>query len=567
MVELTFQALMGLLVVGVAAVGAGGWIGRILPGGLRRFERGAFVVLGGFGALSTVLFLLGQVSFTPAIIWFVLGVSGAIGVVYLFRIGNGSSFRLPLMFAGTRRAAVPAALCILVLGFTAVCGLAEITGDWRNDAVAYHLLGPKVWLRDGVIRPVLDDYHTAFPHIAETMFAALWNVGGSRASNFSGFVMLGLLLAVAASIGIRLGLKDVGAWWVAALVATMPAVYEGVATCFIDVTYAAFVLAAVRLGMEAQRLREWAAVGLFCGFAVGTKYTGLLAVPVVMICLGLLHWNKNRSGQVAGGIGLAIATASVIGAPYFIRNWILLGCPIYPPPPSYGHFCQPKYMSAEAIAAFHAYIRHRGEGWGRGLAALLLLPFRLTYHTANFHGAGGIGLWPLALGPIGVVAARKKACAKVLALLALCFVLVWFVTQQESRFLIHAYVIGAVFSVLGWRAVAESGRGWARYLAVAVVLLSCCYGLFMIERGGAGEVRAVFSQQYAMVRRQGAVPYLASFDYLNGENSVRRVLILDRSAPPFYSNKDYVKPIGQWGERTLPGAPDSREALQRALGH
>ena len=39
---------------------------------------------------------------------------------------------------------VPAILILLILVVTATAGLGEITGDWNNDAVAYHLLGPKV---------------------------------------------------------------------------------------------------------------------------------------------------------------------------------------------------------------------------------------------------------------------------------------------------------------------------------------------------------------------------------------------------------------------------------------
>ena len=33
----------------------------------------------------------------------------------------------------------------------------EPVGDIRSDTISYHYLGPRVWLRDGVIRPVLDE--------------------------------------------------------------------------------------------------------------------------------------------------------------------------------------------------------------------------------------------------------------------------------------------------------------------------------------------------------------------------------------------------------------------------
>lgn len=566
MIWLFLKALFGLIFVTVAAIGVGASISRILPDNFRPFERATFILLGGFGLLSTALFLIGQVSFTRLSITLVLSVASAVGVLVIFKALRRGSFS----FIATGWPKIPAILIVLVLLFTAICGLAEITGDLDNDAVAYHLLGPKVWLRDGFIRPVLDNSLTAFPPIGETLFAALWRAGGSRAPNFSGFLFLGLLLAVAASFALQIGLADREACWVAALVATMPAVYAGVHSCFVDVLCAAFVLAATRIGLNTSRLRDWVAVGLFSGFAIGTKYTGLLAIPAVIFCVALFNWTKNHSRfdlQLVERIVVAVAVAAAIASPYYVRNWIQLGCPIYPPPPGYSAWCSPKYISAGAISALHAYIRHRGTGLGRSFGAFLLLPFNLTFHTANFHGAGGIGLCPLALAPFGILTSRKKAPARILVLLMFLLVVLWFFTQQESRFLIHFYVLTAIFAVLGWRTVVANGTRLSKYLLAAVVFLSCSYGLFMILIMDQQDARAVFSPSFAAVRREASVPYLASFDYLNRDDSVRRVLILDSSVPSFYSDKDYVKPEGNWGERTLPGASDSSQALAQALAH
>ena len=194
--------------------------------------------------------------------------------------------------------------------------------------MAYHLLGPKVWLREGRIRPVLDNCHTAFPQIPETLFAILWSVGGSRAPNFSSFLTFGLLLALSGSIAIRCGLGDVEAWWVAAIVSTMPAVYTGAHGCFVDATFAAFVIAATRVGLDAQNSSEWSILGLFCGLALGTKYTALLAVPAVLMCVLLLPLKRRswNAPALAKKIFLAGGIAFLIGSPYYIRNWLVLGC-------------------------------------------------------------------------------------------------------------------------------------------------------------------------------------------------------------------------------------------------
>jgi hypothetical protein len=120
--------------------------------------------------------------------------------------------------------------------------------------------------------------------------------------------------------------------------------------------------------------------------------------------------------------------------------------------------------------------------------------------------------------------------------------------------------------VLGWHSVREMASKLSKYFTVAVLLISFSYGYFMIAKENLGAVRSVFLPRYAMLRHK-SIPYVASFEYLNNHDSVREVLILDQSVPALYSDKSYLKPVGQWGERTLPGCPDSSEALRRALVH
>jgi hypothetical protein len=201
-------------------------------------------------------------------------------------------------------------------------------------------------------------------------------------------------------------------------------------------------------------------------------------------------------------------------------------------------------------------VRETGQGMGGGLMDFFLLPFNLTYHTANFRGAGGIGLVPWALGPFGVVARRRDAFAKGLLLFAVLQVAAWFVTAQVSRYLIHIYVIGAIFGVLGWQYTAHlvSRNAWA--LSAAVIAISILYGTFVIIPDRVEDVHAALSSSFEAKRRQQEIPRVASFDYINGEPSVRKVLILNGGIAAYFIDKAYIKPFGRWGERTLPGATD-----------
>ena len=170
---------------------------------------------------------------------------------------------------------------------------------------------------------------------------------------------------------------------------------------------------------------------------------------------------------------------------------------------------------------------------------------------------------PVGAGAAGNVVAEKECDGEGFVGADVRFDGIWFVTQQESRFLIHVYVLGAVFAVLGWTYVLESAGRYSRFLVAVAVAISVSYGMLMIARARKDDVHAVLSPAYSRARSQAEVPFFDSFQYINSQPSATRVLILDRSVPPYYSDKPYLKPVGQWGERPLPGAPDAAEALRR----
>src|ERR1700686_1787896 len=259
MLWLALRALFGVVMLVLAGFGSGAWIANVLPASCNRIERLGISLLGGLGIFSLALFLIGQISFSGTIIAAALGAAVLLSVRPLRRALRNLSLAPQTI---PRDAFIPCLIVLIVLVLTALAGTAEITGDWNVDAVAYHLLGPTVWLREGVIRPVLDNSHTAFPQIPETLFAVLLAIGGDRAPDFSSWLSLGLLLLISAGLAMRMGFNASQGWWVAAIVATMPAVYAGSHNCFVDGLFATFVLAAARIGFDAESIKERAIFGL-----------------------------------------------------------------------------------------------------------------------------------------------------------------------------------------------------------------------------------------------------------------------------------------------------------------
>ena len=552
-------AILANVVLFAAALGFGSLLRPLFPKTFSQVDRFTFMLLGGLGLMGTLLFCLGQLWFSRAAVVSIL-------LFGLILIANPALQRFRGfrgILSGLSGPPLPVSIVAIVLLVTGISGLALPTGDMSHDAIAYHFLGPKVWLREHRIRPVPDEILTSFPALVETQFAAVMSLGGPRAPRFFATTSLIGILLVTAGWTMRMGLDRSAAWWTAALIASMPAVFAGVHGGFVDALSAAFVLAAARMAFDSETRRHYVLFGLFCGFAMATKYTALISFCLLLLCsLVISLWSRRQDhGALAKHLAISCGIALLVASPVYLRNWILFGCPIYPPPRALLRVFTVSSLLPSVLQQLERNVRESGVGMGPGILHFLLLPFNLTYHTANFNGAGGIGLVPLALGPLGVLAYRRDSLAKGLVLFAALQTSVWFVTAQTSRYLIPVYGIAAILAVIGWKYVAGTPSKFARALAALVVAVSVLYGLVMILPDRRDELHAVFSPSFEAQRRLREVPFLESFEFVNNNPSVTKVLILNLGIPAFYLDKTYIKPLGRWGEQTLPDATDPQKVL------
>ena len=92
------------------------------------------------------------------------------------------------------------------------------------------------------------------------------------------------------------------------------------------------------------------------------------------------------------------------------------------------------------------------------------------------------------------------------ALLGLLLTTAWYLTQQESRFLIPVYALAAIFAVLGWQYIAKRGSKYARAVSAVVVARSVLYGLYMIVPERMEDMHAAVSPAFEHKRRRQGNP-------------------------------------------------------------
>ncbi len=529
---------------------------RPVRAGLGAAETLALSVLAGAGAEAVGLFLVGQLWFSALTV----AVCAAAGLLPMLpraeRTALAATFRALEPPRSLVWLVLAPALLVLVLA-----SLARPVGNIGHDGISYHLLGPAMWLRHGRIEPVLDMSHTAFPAVVELLFGAGMALANERAPGVVGLLLGSAVVVQAAGLVRWLG---AGAAWAAAaalLVATMPALTDLVTVAFVDLEYAGFVLAAVRLLLEDRASRGWFRVGaLFLGLAMGTKYNGLMMAPITL-ALALVHrWRRSGAREAIGLAAEAAALAAVVALPFYLRNYLILGVPIYPPTPALARLGRPRAFPADASVDWVRYLEVRGRGFGRTAWDLALLPFRYTYHAHRFHGAGGIGVVPLAFFPAGLVRWRHRAVRYAVLWIGLN-TLAWFFAQQESRFLAPVVILTTALAVAGASALARRHGRRARFAWVLALAISVAYGAAVLARTYVPAAASVLDGRRDEARWRERVPYADAFAYLNRMPAPCRVLILGPSPPPYFLHHDYVKLVGPYGERPVDGVHDLPAAL------
>ena len=202
-----------------------------------------------------------------------------------------------------------------------------------DDALTYHVPAAVRWLQTG--RLVLHEVWffnpaNTYSPLAGSTFIAWWlaPLGNDWLARFVQVPGLVLIFVGMIRLGRLLGAPLALAALVALAAVSAKPFMRQILVTKDDLYLAGFFLAAViALAQEnlLDRLGPWrlgAAVGLF----LATKYTALLALPVLLL-MADAPWRAGWNGR---RWAIAILMAGVIAGPWFLRNWWMMGNPLFP---------------------------------------------------------------------------------------------------------------------------------------------------------------------------------------------------------------------------------------------
>lgn len=209
---------------------------------------------------------------------------------------------------------------VVAVGLAVVAmGLLNIEITW--DALMYHLRIPSFYQYRHKVFDVWHHYYAVYPANVEMLYLGARLLQGDLAVRLISAILGVLFVAAAAQLA---GMVATSVPMTLLLLVGSPMLLILMSVSFIDIGLALFAtLAAIECFRDRGRWDRITAtrVGVFIGFAMGTKYTGVLLMPALAAAVGPRRWRAAFVTAVTGG---------VLVAPWLLKNWVWDGNPVAP---------------------------------------------------------------------------------------------------------------------------------------------------------------------------------------------------------------------------------------------
>jgi hypothetical protein len=337
---------------------------------------------------------------------------------------------------------------ILALTFVATCAPPA-----AMDATVYHLRAPAEFLRLGTWAK-LDQVQSFQPLYVEMLFAEGLVIGGGPLAALVHW-LLGVVASGLAACWAR-RFRASGLWGAVVFGANALWVWESTST-FIDLGLTVFASLSLLLALSSELgLAGACLAGFFAGLAGGSKFTGVLLAALSGGAAFARSWPDRRRAArdllAVGGIALLVA------APWYVRNFLLTGNPIFP-------------LANQAFGLRPEPLATMTYGLGTDPFHLLSSPFDLLARGKDFDQGWAIGPAFLAFAPIGLLVRRSRETLLVAAYAAAWW-LVWFYSSPQTRVLIPILPAAAGLAAAGIGEGLATGRAALRALTLGIVAVA-----------------------------------------------------------------------------------------------
>jgi Dolichyl-phosphate-mannose-protein mannosyltransferase len=316
------------------------------------------------------------------------------------------------------------------------------------DDTMYHLASAQLYLKHHALTLLPSVRYPVFNEQVDMLFTAalgaLDDIAAQQISFLANLlILIGIYSFLKRQVNARAGIIGCSVWLSSQLAAKLSVI------SYVDVPLALMCLAATYtawcLCIKTDRQREFAILcGAFCGFAAGAKYTGIVIAIAICGCIlayGVLKRATNRQFYL-DALWVPLLTV-LLSAPWFIRNFILTGNPVFPFLPTVfglgGLWTPQDYALQVHDFALYRYLANTPLNYLRALWDLssnLSGDFIATYSPLFFTGT--------LLSFIFALSGNLQV--SLLLVPTLCFLIPWFLTSQYPRYAIPVLPIASLYT-------------------------------------------------------------------------------------------------------------------------
>lgn len=412
--------------------------------------------------------------------------------------------------------AIEWAAAVLTAAGLFACLLLTLAPETGKDALIYHLAVPKLFLKHEGFYFIPGNIFSNYPLLNEMLFTAGLFLRGEIVAKGMHFIAL-LFVMLGIRRFSRLKTIDSSYPWLSMLIfLSIPSVFLTAPMAYIDLFFTYYAIGALLAYLQwvNQNERAWLVLcGLFSGLALASKYNGLF-LPFLG-CLGILwvsHHKREHGREALYNLLLYAAVTVAAGLPFYVKNAILSGNPLYPF--FYSVFGGPGWDPRQA-QLYDQFVWRLGMG--REWIDYLLLPWNLSFRAAmdslNFDGLIG-PVFILTL-PFLFAAGNIPANIRIILIYTASLFVFWTFSAQQVRYL---FPIFPLFSVLtGWILARARMRNLLFIPLIVLTAGSIVYNGFSIAKylhhtRPLGAAIGFEDRESYLGRR---IPSYAMFSYIN----------------------------------------------------
>lgn len=436
-----FLHLFYLLGLSVVATGYGLYcLHRTSLGFVTLAEKLVFSIAIGFCALGYTVFFLAATRTLDAVnIYIITGLFTLLagyGWMTLVKSCVGSS-----RMENHRKSSKPDQWAGLLLLSAVIIGLVFVlTPATGNDALSYHLTVPREFLSHKGFFFIPGNLFSNYPLFGEMLHLIGLFFNDDITAKGIHFLMA-LLVLVSIYEFSKTHISVESPRYIPALIFfTIPSVFMIAHKAYTDLTLTFFMFLSVWAYANWYRRSEtgWLLLsGILTGLAAGTKYAGLYLS--FLGCFGICMAARNQRNSVQRAVRsllIYIIAFLVTGSPFYIKNWILTGNPLYP---FFYSIFGGKGWDATLGRYYDLFLHNLGMG--RSIIDYILLPWNLSFcakpNSPQFDGIIG----PIFFLTLSFVFGIRKIPWGVkvgLTFSGLMF-LFWAASAQQIRYLIPIF--------------------------------------------------------------------------------------------------------------------------------